>query len=34
MVDLPEPERPTRATVFPCGIENETWDNAGFSLPW
>ena len=33
MVLLPEPERPTSATVFPLGISKLTFSNAGFSAP-
>ena len=32
MVDLPEPERPTSATVFPSGIVKDRFFKAGVSL--
>ena len=33
MVDLPDPERPTRATVFPAGTLKEILFNASSSFP-
>ena len=34
MVDLPEPEEPTSATFFPCGMVKEMWSSAGVRLPY
>ena len=33
ITDFPDPDSPTRATVFPCGTRNDTPSTAR-SIPW